>query len=140
MAGQVTGKTQRPEICDMTGWPALSSSSTPAQRKTWTTVKGRTKGTPPQQSSVLLKNRFSPLLHNTGSLSDGPDNLSPPQSRRPESKSRENPAIQSNRGRTDSRLNKQWCPAETKAAPSTLIVGDSTTRHVSGKAMVTLHS
>lgn len=36
-------RIQRLEICDATGWPALSSSSTPVQSKTQLWIKGATK-------------------------------------------------------------------------------------------------
>uniref|UniRef100_A0A667WYM3 SGNH hydrolase-type esterase domain-containing protein n=1 Tax=Myripristis murdjan TaxID=586833 RepID=A0A667WYM3_9TELE len=81
MGGRVTGRTQRPEICDATGWPALSkqsaSSSTPVHSGTqpWTAAKGRTNNKAPQQPSMRLENRFSPLLRLQGKLMTGPETL-----------------------------------------------------------------
>lgn len=94
MGGRVTGRAQRPEVCDATGWPALSSrqsaSSTPVLSRTqpWTAAKGRISNKPPQQPSVQLENRFAPLLQDPGSPSDDLDNLLSSHSRvRTESKS-----------------------------------------------------
>ena len=53
MGGRVTGRAQCPEICDATGWPALSSrhsaSSTPvlSRKQPWSAAKGRTNNKPP---------------------------------------------------------------------------------------------
>ena len=59
MGGRLTGRTQRPEICDTTGWPALpsrqSASSTPVLSRTqpWTAAKGKISNKMlPQQLSV----------------------------------------------------------------------------------------
>ena len=73
MGGRLTGRAQRPEICDTTGWPALpprqSASSTPVLSRTqsWTAAKGKISNKmPPQQLSVQVKNRFAPLLQDPG--------------------------------------------------------------------------
>ncbi|XP_061895699.1 uncharacterized protein grxcr1a isoform X1 [Entelurus aequoreus] len=84
----ISGRTQRPDISDLTGWPALPSSarhtasSTPLPRRTQqrTAEKRRTTNKPPQQASVQLKNRFAPLLMDNGSPSDCLNN--PPSPRR----------------------------------------------------------
>lgn len=63
---QVTGRTQRPIICDSC-WPALSSemraSSTPIPRRKqpWTAVKTKSKSKHNQITKIHLKNRFATL-------------------------------------------------------------------------------
>ncbi|XP_044030151.1 uncharacterized protein LOC122865583 [Siniperca chuatsi] len=80
MGGRVTGRAQCPEICDATGWLALSSRQN-ATTQPWTAAKGRVSNKPPQQPSVHLQNKFAPLLQDSGSLSDDLDNLSSSHSR-----------------------------------------------------------
>lgn len=94
----------------MTGWPAVSSSSTPVQRKAqpWITARGKANKTAPKQPHMQLQNRFAPLLKDPGSSSDDLDNLSTSQRRvRSESKSE------------DRRLQ-----AKLMTRPHTLIVGN----------------
>nr|XP_040025023.1 uncharacterized protein LOC120812889 [Gasterosteus aculeatus aculeatus] len=84
---RITGRTQRPDICDLADWPALPSrhnaSSTPVLRRTKqrTTEKRGTTKEPPQQTGVNLQNRFAPLLQDHGSPSKFLDNPPPPRSR-----------------------------------------------------------
>ncbi len=117
MGGRVTGRTQRPEICDATGWPALSSrqsaSSTPVLGRTqpWTAAKGRVSNKPPQQPSVQQQNRFSPLLQDP---SDDLDNI--PSSHR--------------RVRTESKSESKRLQRKLTTGPQTLIVGDAAVNDV----------
>ena len=120
MGGRVTGRTQRPEICDATGWPALSSrqsaSSTPILGRThpWTAAKGRTNNKPPQQPTLQLENRFAPLLKDPGSLSDDPENLSSSHSR----------------VSTESTSQSKRLQGKLTTGPQTLIVGDIAVKDV----------
>ncbi|CAJ1060768.1 uncharacterized protein LOC122865583 [Xyrichtys novacula] len=68
----VTSRAQRPEICDETGWPKLSSTPVQRKKQPWIAAKGGPKiknNLPPQQPSLPLHNRFAPLLRNPGSSS-----------------------------------------------------------------------
>lgn len=114
MGGRLTGRAQRAEVCDETGWPALpprqSASSTPVPGRTqpWKTVKGRISNKPPKQSSIELRNRYSPLTKDPEFLSDNPS---------------------SNSGvRTASMSNSKGQQRKLKPEPQTLIVGDSAIR------------
>lgn len=106
--GRLTGRTQRPEICDETGWPALpprqSASSTPASGRTqlWKAARGRINNKLPEQSSIEVQNRFSPLMRDPESPSDHPS---------------------SGGGvRTDSMSNRK---KKLRPGPQTLIIGDN---------------
>ncbi|XP_070830742.1 biliverdin reductase A isoform X3 [Chaetodon trifascialis] len=83
MGRRPTGRTQRPEICDVTGWPALTSYSTPVQSKTqpWIKAKGKLSNKAPKPASVQLQNRFAPLLQDPGSPTENLDNFSDSQRR-----------------------------------------------------------
>ena len=111
--GRITGRTQRPEICEATGWPALSSrqsaSSTPVASRTqpWITAKGRTSSKPPQQPTVQLDNRYSPLSQDARAPSDDLDNLT-----------------SHNRVRTESKSESKRLQGKLTTGPQTLIVGD----------------
>uniref|UniRef100_A0A3Q3SCN1 SGNH hydrolase-type esterase domain-containing protein n=1 Tax=Mastacembelus armatus TaxID=205130 RepID=A0A3Q3SCN1_9TELE len=106
-SGQATGRTQRPEICDATGWPALPSSSTPVQRKAqpWITAKGKRSNKTPKKLTVQLQNRFAPLLQDP--RSDHLDN--PPHPQR---------GVRSENSTEDRKLRGKL------TGPQTLIVGD----------------
>uniref|UniRef100_A0A7N8X2I0 Uncharacterized protein n=1 Tax=Mastacembelus armatus TaxID=205130 RepID=A0A7N8X2I0_9TELE len=108
-SGQATGRTQRPEICDATGWPALPSSSTPVQTKAqpWITAKGKRSNKTPKKLTVQLQNRFAPLLQDPGSSSDHLDN--PPHPQR---------GVRSENSTEDRKLRGKL------TGPQTLIVGD----------------
>lgn len=114
MRGRLTGRAQRSEICDGTGWPALSSrhsaSSTPVLRRTQprTAAKGRTSNKPPQQPIVQLENRFAPLLQDPASPSDDLDNHSSSHSR----------------VRTESNSERKRLQGKLTTGPQTMIVGD----------------
>ncbi|CAJ1087329.1 hypothetical protein PFLUV_G00258010 [Xyrichtys novacula] len=72
MGGQVTSRAQRPEICDETGWPKLSSTPVQRKKQPWIAAKAGPKiknNLPQQQPSLPLHNRFAPLLRNPGSSS-----------------------------------------------------------------------
>lgn len=111
--GQVTGRTQHPEICDASGWPALptrqSSSSTPVASRTqpWTSAKGRASRKPPQRPSVKLDNRYAPLSQDARSPSDDLDNLT-----------------SHNRVRTETKSESKRLLGKLTTGPQTLIVGD----------------
>ena len=59
---RLTGRAQHPEICDATGWPALSSEKSgystpvPKRKQPWTT---KSKSKPTQITKIQLENRFS---------------------------------------------------------------------------------
>ena len=114
MGGRLTGRAQRAEVCDETGWPALpprqSASSTPVPGRTqpWKTVEGRMSNKPPKQSCIELRNRFSPLMKDTEFQSDHPSSDSGV--------------------RTDSMLNSKRLQGKLKPGPQTLIVGDNAIR------------
>uniref|UniRef100_A0A671X1X1 Uncharacterized protein n=1 Tax=Sparus aurata TaxID=8175 RepID=A0A671X1X1_SPAAU len=61
---RVTGRAQRPEICDATGWPALSSeksaSSTPVpnRKQPWTTVKTKNRASSPSMNKESYETKF----------------------------------------------------------------------------------
>ena len=81
MGGRLTGRAQRAEVCDETGWPALpprqsaSSTPVPGRRQPWKTVEGRMSNKPPKQSSIELQNRYSPLMKDTEFPSDHPSSV-----------------------------------------------------------------
>lgn len=111
--GRLTGRAQRAEICDETGWPALpprqNASSTPVSARTqpWKAAKGRISNKPPKQPSTELHNRYSPLMKD------------------PESPSGQPP---SDGVRTDSMSNSKKLQGKLKSGPQTLIVGDNAIR------------
>jgi len=120
LGGRITGRAQRSEICDATGWPALlsprkSASSTPihTRKQPWTAAKGRTTNNPPKPPSVPIQNRYAPLTENRRSLSD---NLSSSHSR----------------VRTNSYSKSKRLEGKLTTGPETLIVGDSAVRDVKG--------
>ncbi|XP_035495616.2 uncharacterized protein LOC118313818 [Scophthalmus maximus] len=120
MGRQVTGRAQRSEICDATGWPALpsrgsaSSTPTPSRRQPWTAAKGRNINMPPQQPCVQLENRFAPMLQDPGSPPDNRDNL---------------PSAY-NRVRAESNSESKRLQSKLMARPQTLIVGDSAVKDI----------
>ncbi len=96
-----------------------SASSTPvlSRIQLWTAVKGRTTIKLPQQLSVQLENKFSPLLQDPGSPSDDLDNISSSHSRI----------------RTESNLGRKRLQGKLTNGPQTLTVGDSAVKD--GKSM-----
>ncbi|XP_034536948.1 uncharacterized protein LOC117811039 [Notolabrus celidotus] len=75
MRERITGRAQRPEICDAPGWSALSSrrsaASTPLPRRKqpWTAVKATSKSKPVKETKIHLENRFAPLSQDPDSPS-----------------------------------------------------------------------
>ncbi len=112
--GRIPARTQRPEICDVTGWPALpsrqnsSSSPVPIRKQPWTAAKGRMSNKPPQQANVQLENWFAPLSQDAGSPSHSLDKIPPSHSRVRTESSSENDELQ----------------GKLKPGPQTLTVGD----------------
>ena len=109
---RVTGRAQRPEICDATGWPALSSeksaSSTPVpkRKQPWTTVKTKSKSVPTQITKIQLENRFAPLYQDRAS----------------------SPSMNKERYETKSKSKRSQ--KELMTGPQTLIVGDVAVKEV----------
>uniref|UniRef100_A0A0F8ASY6 Uncharacterized protein n=1 Tax=Larimichthys crocea TaxID=215358 RepID=A0A0F8ASY6_LARCR len=110
MGRRLTGRTQHPETHDDTEWPALpsnrNSSSTPLpkRKQRWTGSTTKTKSKSPQDTGILLENRFAPLSQN-------PD--SPKES-----------SSSSARERYEAKSYAKRPQKELTTGPETLIVGD----------------
>ena len=116
MGRRLTGRIQHPEISDATGWPALSSSSTPMQSKTqpWTKAKGKKSNNAPKPPGVKTQNRFAPLLQDPGFPTEDLDNFTDSQ----------------RRVRPDRKSEVRKLQGKLLTGPQTLVVGDSAITNV----------
>uniref|UniRef100_A0A8C2ZPZ6 OSK domain-containing protein n=1 Tax=Cyclopterus lumpus TaxID=8103 RepID=A0A8C2ZPZ6_CYCLU len=120
--GRITDRAEHHEMTDLDGWPALSlrhgASSTPAPRRPQQWITARERGNNnklPQQTSVQVSNRFTPLMQVPGFPSDDQDSIAPSHNKvRPES---QEPQKELTTGLT-----------KLTTGPKNLIVGDFSVR------------
>ena len=110
MGKRLTGRIQHSKTVDEAEWPALplhgsvSSTPVPRRKQPWTVATTKSKSKPPQDTGILLENRYVPLLQDLDS---------------PKASS-----SSSTRERYETKSCNKRVQKELTTAPQTLIVGD----------------